>query len=64
MREKNIRTKLYHHENHKKLCYNLFIPYRKYLTIKDETNDVVDNLHTSHLGHRQLANDLIKNIKL
>lgn len=64
MKEKNIRTKLYQHENYKKICYNLFIPYRKYLTIKDETNGIVDNLHTSHLGHRQLANDLIKNIKL
>ncbi len=64
MMEKNIRTKLYHHENHKKLCYKLFIPFRKYDTIKDETNGMIDDLHTGQIGHQKLFEDLIKNIVL
>jgi len=64
MMEKNIRTKLYHHENHKKLCYKLFIPFRKYDTIKDETNGMIDDLHTGQIGHQKLFEDLIKNIIL
>jgi hypothetical protein len=62
--EKNIRKKIYHHYDYKKLCYNLFIPYKKYVTINEETKGLVDDLHTSHLGHRQLTNDLIRNIRL
>ena len=42
----------------------IFIPYKKYTTLKDETNNVVDDLHTSEIGHKELFNDLIKNIKL
>ena len=64
MIDKKIRTKIYHHDNFKKECYNQFISFKKYRTIKDETSNVVDDLHTSELGHRELANDLIKNIKL
>lgn len=64
MKDKNIRTKIYHHNNYKKECYKLFIPYKKYTTLKDETNNVVDDLHTSEIGHKELFNDLIKNIKL
>lgn len=59
-----IRTKLYHEINHKKECYKNLIPYRKYTTIKEETNNVVDDLHTSENGHKELFNDLIKNIVL
>jgi hypothetical protein len=64
MIEKGIRTKLYHEVNFKKECYSNFISYRKYITIKEETNGVVDDLHTSEIGHKELFNDLIKNIKL
>ena len=64
MEDKKIRTKIYHHNNFKKECYNQFIPFKKYKTIKDETNNIVDDLHTSELGHKELSNDLIKNIKL
>ncbi len=62
--EKKIRKRIYHHDDYKKLCYNLFIPYKRYLTIDVETNGAVDDCHTSHLGHRQLTKDLISNIKL
>ena len=64
MIEKGIRTKLYHEVNFKKECYSNFITYRKYVTIKEETNGIVDDLHTSEIGHKELFNDLIKNIKL
>ncbi len=62
--EKKIRKRIYHHDDYKKLCYNLFIPYKRYLTIDVETNGAVDDCHTSHLGHRQLTKDLISNSKL
>ena len=64
MLEKGIRTKLYHNNNFKKECYSKFIPFRKYTNIKDETNSAVDDLHTSEIGHKELTEDLIKNIKL
>jgi hypothetical protein len=64
MIEKGIRTKLYHETNYKKECYSKFIPYKKYITIKEETNNRVDDLHTSEKGHIQLFNDLIQNIKI
>lgn len=64
MKEKGIRTKVYHNNNYKNECYKKFIPYKKYKTIKEETNDFVDDLHTSHDGHVELANDIIKKIIL
>lgn len=64
MSEKGIRTKIYHEVNYKKECYNKFIPFKKYTTIKEETNNNVDDLHTSEKGHHELFQDLIKNIKL
>jgi hypothetical protein len=64
MGEKGIRTKLYHNNNFKNECYKKFIPYKKYKTIKEETNGVIDDLHTSYDGHLELANDIIKHIKI
>jgi hypothetical protein len=46
-------------KNYKKECFDNFIPYKKYTTISQETNNVVDDLHTSKIGHQELATDLI-----
>jgi hypothetical protein len=57
-----LRTKLFKHNNYKKECFNSFFTQKKYTTIFHETNGSVDDLHTSEIGHRELAEDLIKKI--
>lgn len=60
--KKNIRCAHFNDTNYKKLCFEKFIKYKKYNTIKEETNGVVDDLHYSEIGHKQLYEDLIKEI--
>jgi hypothetical protein len=57
-----LRTKLFKHNNYKKECFNSFFTQKKYTTIFHETNGIVDDLHTSEIGHQELAEDLIKKI--
>ena len=58
-----LRFKHFSHFNYKKECFKNFIPYRNYTRISEETNKKVDDLHLSENGHRQLAKDLINEIK-
>lgn len=57
-----LRTKLFRHNNYKKECFSKFFTQKKYTTIFQETNGVVDDLHTSEIGHQELAEDVIKKI--
>ena len=52
----------YHATNYKKICYNNFISWKYYNTVKEETNGIVDDLHYSEKGHMDLANDLLVEI--
>lgn len=40
--------------------YNLLIPYKKYKTIKEETDDKVNDFHYGEMAHEELSNDLLK----
>jgi hypothetical protein len=60
---KNFNIKHYNSKNYKKECYKNFIPYKKYELIVDETNGAIPDKHTSGNGHKELANDLIKEIE-
>ena len=60
----NLKTRMINPTNYKKLCFENFIPYKKYTTIFEETNGSVDDLHTSKIGHQQLAFDLISLIQV
>jgi hypothetical protein len=55
----NFNFEYYHATNYKMSCYNNFIPWKQYNTVKDETNGDVDDLHYSEKGHVDLANDLL-----
>ena len=48
--------------DHKAECYKLMIPYKKYETIYEETNGLVNDLHYGEKGSIDLGNDLIKHI--
>jgi hypothetical protein len=43
--------------------YDLLIPFKKYKTVKEETNGDVDDFHYGEVGHIELANDLLDKIK-
>jgi S-adenosylmethionine:tRNA-ribosyltransferase-isomerase (queuine synthetase) len=40
--------------------YDLLIPYKKYKTVKEETNGDVDDFHYGEHAHAELAEDLLK----
>ena len=58
-----LRFKHFSHHNYKKECFKNFIPYKNYMTILEETNNKVDDLHLSEKGHLQLSKDLLNEIK-
>jgi hypothetical protein len=63
---RNFSLKYFCSGNYKKECFDLFIPYRKYELIVDETNGEIQDKHLSRNGHKVLAKDLmdiIENIK-
>jgi hypothetical protein len=43
--------------------YNLLEPFKKYKTVKEETNGDIDDFHYGEVGHIELANDLLDRIK-
>jgi hypothetical protein len=43
--------------------YDLLLPFKKYKTVRDETNGDVDDFHYGEVGHLDLANDLLDKIK-
>ena len=59
-----FKTRYLFSENYKKRCFEKFITYKKYNTILEETNNAIDDLHTSKTGHQELAHDLIKLIDI
>lgn len=59
----NLRLKNFNIENHKEECFKHFIKSKKYETIKEETNGVVDDLHYSERGHIDLYLDLLNEIQ-
>lgn len=40
--------------------YNLLIPFKKYQTVKEETNGDVEDFHYGESGHLELSKDLLK----
>ena len=43
--------------------YNLLLPFKKYKSVKEETNGDVDDFHYGEVGHMELAVDLLDEIK-
>jgi hypothetical protein len=48
---------------YEKQFYNLLSPFKKYKTVREETNGDVDDFHYGEVGHNELANDLLCEIK-
>jgi hypothetical protein len=48
---------------YEKQFYNLLLPFKKYKTVREETNGDVDDFHYGEVGHNELANDLLCEIK-
>lgn len=48
---------------YEKQFYDLLFPFKKYKSVKEETNGDIDDFHYGELGHNQLANDLLDEIK-
>jgi hypothetical protein len=48
---------------YEKQFYDLLLPFKKYKTIREETNGNIDDFHYGGLGHNQLSNDLLVEIK-
>ena len=55
---KNIDTNVFENK-----FYNLLEPFKKYKTVKEETNGDIDDFHYGEVGHIELANDLLDRIK-
>lgn len=55
-----IRPKFVDVTDHTKLFYDMLIPFRKYETISEETNKVVNDIHYGKNGHIELANDILR----
>jgi hypothetical protein len=59
---KEFKRKYMHSINYKKECFKLFIPYKNYNRISEETKGAVDDPHISKEGHKVLAKDLMNSI--
>ena len=55
---KEIETNIYESK-----FYQLLLPFKKYKTVREETNGKVDDFHYGEVGHSELANDLLIEIK-
>jgi len=55
---KDINTNVYENK-----FYSLLEPFKKYKTVKEETNGDIDDFHYGEVGHIELANDLLDRIK-
>lgn len=58
----HLRSKHFNLTNYKKICFNHFIKHKKYETISEETNNIVDDLHYSENGHFELYKDIMLEI--
>jgi hypothetical protein len=43
--------------------YDLLLPFKKYSSVREETNGIIDDFHYGELGHSQLAKDLLSKIR-
>jgi hypothetical protein len=50
--------------NYQKEFYKLLIPFKKYPSITEETNNVINDFHWGELGHKLFVNDVINHINL
>ncbi len=50
----------HHKDEYENSFYNLLIPFKKYKTVKEETNGDVGDFHYGEEAHLELANDLLK----
>ena len=50
----------YFKDRYEKRFYDLLIPYKKYKTVKEETNENVNDFHYGELGHYELYEELSK----
>lgn len=50
-------------KQYEKKYYDLLEPYKKYVSIKEETNYDIDDFHYGEIAHLELSNDLYKKIK-
>jgi hypothetical protein len=48
---------------YEKQFFDLLLPFKKYKTVRDETNGDIDDFHYGEVGHLDLANDLLVEIK-
>ena len=53
-------VKPYFNDTNENTFYNKLIPYKNYLTVKQETNGDVDDFHYGEIAHAELAKDLLK----
>lgn len=63
LKNNNIRMRHFDATNHKKECYKLMIPFKKYSSIEEETNGIVNDLHIGEEGHKDLTNTFIRLIE-
>lgn len=47
-------------DQNEKNFYNLLIPYKNYTSVKQETENIVNDFHYGEKGHKELYEDLIK----
>lgn len=50
-------------KQYEKQYYDLLEPYKKYIPIKEETNQEIDDFHYGEIAHLELSEDLYKKIK-
>lgn len=43
--------------------YDLLLPFKKYKSVREETNGIIDDFHYGEDGHMELATDLLTKIK-
>jgi hypothetical protein len=48
---------------YEKKYYELLVPFKKYKTVRQETNNKIDDFHYGGDGHNDLANDLLEKLK-
>jgi hypothetical protein len=47
-------------KQYEKKYFNLLVPFKKYPTVREETNGEVNDFHYGEVGHKNLAEDLLK----
>jgi hypothetical protein len=50
--------------DYQKEFYKLLLPFKKYPSITEETNNIINDFHWGELGHKLFVNDMINHINL